>query len=137
MKICVGLALVSATASSGQAAPAMKTLSGHVPAAISRLQPAGLFPAGTNRLNLAIGLPLRNPEALANLLQQLYDPASPNYHHYLTPEQFTAQFGPDRRGLSEGDHFRAGQRFDRTGTHGNRMLVDVSGKVSDIGRPSM
>ena len=55
-KICVGLAFVSATVFSGLAAPALKTLSGHVPAAMSRLQPAGLFPADTN-LNLAIGLP--------------------------------------------------------------------------------
>ena len=45
-------------------------------------------------MKLAIGLPLRNQEALTNLLQQLYDPSSPNYRHYLTPEEFTAQFGP-------------------------------------------
>ena len=35
-------------------------------------------------------MPLRNPEVLKGVLQHLYDPASPNYHHYLTPAQFTA-----------------------------------------------
>ena len=45
-------------------------------------------------MKLAIGLPLRNQAALTDLLQQIYDPASPNYQHYLTPEEFTAQFGP-------------------------------------------
>jgi hypothetical protein len=59
-----------------------------MPAIVKSLQPAGRLP-GTNRLNLAIGLPLRNQAALSNLFQQIYDPASPNYHHYLTPEQFT------------------------------------------------
>ena len=44
------------------------------------------FLPGTTRLNLAIGLPLRNGEALTNLLRQIYDPASAQYHHYLTPE---------------------------------------------------
>src|ERR1700733_12587764 len=33
------------------------------------------------KLNLAIGLPLRNAETLTNLLQQIYNPASPNFHH--------------------------------------------------------
>ncbi len=133
LKICVGLALVSATASSGLAAPAMKTLSGHVPAAISRLQPAGLFPADTN-LNLAIGLPLRNQEALASLQQQLYDPASPNYHHFLTPEQFTAQFGPTEQDYQKVVSFAQASGLTVTRTHGNRMLVDVSGKAADIGK---
>jgi len=37
---------------------------------------------------------LRNRDALTNLLEQIYDPASPNYHHYLTSAQFAEQFGP-------------------------------------------
>src|SRR5579862_3204321 len=42
------------------AAPSgMKTLYGHVPEAVARLQPKGILPS-TNRLHLAIGLPLRN-----------------------------------------------------------------------------
>jgi len=62
-------------------------LHGHVPEAVAHLQPTGRFP-GTNHLNLAIGLPLRNEAALDDLLRQIYDPASPNYRRYLTPEQF-------------------------------------------------
>jgi len=132
-KICVGLAFVSATVFSGLAAPALKTLSGHVPAAMSRLQPAGLFPADTN-LNLAIGLPLRNQEALASLLQQIYDPASPNYHHFLTPEQFTDQFGPTEQDYQKVVSFAQASGLTVTRTHGNRMLVDVRGKAADIGK---
>src|ERR1035441_222731 len=51
----------------------------------------------TNRLTLAIGLPGRNPEVLSLLLQQLYDPASTNFHQFLATEQFTESFGPDRK----------------------------------------
>ena len=68
----------------------------HLPAAAAHLQPLGAM-TGSQQLNLAIGLPLRNQEALTNLLEQIYDPASPNYHHYLTPEQFTERFGPTNR----------------------------------------
>ena len=82
LTIGLGLALSGIITFSTPAAGAgMVTLPGHVPAAVSRLQPKGLLPAATN-LYLAIGLPLRNQEALTNSLQQIYDPASPNYHHY-------------------------------------------------------
>ena len=60
------------------------------------LQPTGELPA-TNRMQLAIGLPLRNREALDTLLRQLYDPASANYHKYLTVDQFTQRFGPTEK----------------------------------------
>ena len=89
--------LVLAYEGFGTAPPARtagsQLLKGQMPAAAARLQPVGRL-ANTNRLNLAIGLPLRNREALTNLLRQIYDPASPNYHRYLTSEQFAEQFGP-------------------------------------------
>ena len=74
---------------------ARQVLRGHVPAAVAKLnlRPIGRLPA-TNRLNLAIGLPLRNTKALSKLLQDMYDPASPQFRRYLTPEQFTEKFGP-------------------------------------------
>src|SRR5580692_11059091 len=111
----------------------MKTLSGHVPAAVSRLhlKPAGKLASETS-LNLAIGLPLRNTGALSNLLAQIYDPASPNYHHYLTPEQFTAQFGPSEEDYRMIANFAKIHNLTVTGTHRNRMLLDVQGKASDI-----
>ena len=108
-----------------------QVLHGHVPAVTVRLLPLGSFP-GTNRLNLAIGLPLRNREALTNLLRQIYDPASPNFHHYLTPEQFTKQFGPTAKDYQGVIAFARANGLTVTGTHPNRMLVDVSGSVADI-----
>src|SRR5271170_1638671 len=74
-------------------AAARQVLYGHVPKVLARLAPVGRLDA-TRRLKLAIGLPLRNERALDDLIRQLYDPASPNYRHFLTPAQFTAQFGP-------------------------------------------
>lgn len=133
LNISVALAMLSAVVFPVAAAPqpGMKNLAGHVPAVVSRLQANGLL-AETNKLHLAIGLPLRNQEALTNLLEQLYDPASPNYHHYLTPEQFTAQFGPTEEDYQKVINFVQAGGLTVTQTHGNRMLVNVTGKVSDI-----
>jgi hypothetical protein len=106
---------------------------GHVPAAVARLQPAGRLP-DTNRLALAIGLPLRNREGLTNLLRQLYDPASAGFRHYLTPEQFTAAFGPAEAEYQAVIAFARTNGLAVTGTHPNRMLVDVAGAVADVER---
>src|SRR6266699_5541012 len=70
-----------------------QVLHGHIPAAARPLQPIDRL-ASTKHLDLVIALPLRNRTALAGLLEQLYDPASPGYHQYLTPEQFAERFGP-------------------------------------------
>jgi hypothetical protein len=81
---------------------------------------------------LAIGLPLRNQDQLDLLLQQISDPASPNYQQYLTPDQFTEHFGP-----TEGDYqalidFAESHGMVVTGTHPNRTILDVAGPVADI-----
>ncbi len=110
-----------------------QTLRGHVPEAVARLglQPLGRLPA-TNRLNLAIGLPLRNTNALTRLLHDMYDPASPQFRHYLTPEQFTEQFGPTKQEYEAVRQFARKYGPEITVTHSNRVLLDVAGPVADI-----
>jgi uncharacterized repeat protein (TIGR01451 family) len=117
--------------SSVAAEPGMKTLSGHVPAVVPQLQSKGLLSAATN-LDLAIGLPLRNRETLTNLLQQIYDPSSTNYHRYLSPDEFTAQFGPTEQDYQAVVDFARTNGLTVTRTYSNRMLVDVRGKTADV-----
>ena len=83
-------------------------------------------------MNLAIGLPLRNKQELDALLQQLYDPASPNYHRYLTPEQFTERFGPTENDYQALMDFAKANGLAVTVTHPNRVVLDVAGTVTDI-----
>ena len=103
----------------------------HVSAVVAGLQPVGRL-AATNRLNLAIGLPLRNQAALAQLLQELHDPAHPNYRHYLTPEEFAARFGPTEQDYQAVIAFAQANGLTVGKAHPNRTLVDVSGSVADI-----
>src|SRR5580693_6001330 len=98
----------------------MKSLSGHVPGIVANLKAKGSL-QDTNQLYLAIGLPLRNTNALADLLSQLYDPASPNYHKYLSPGQFAAQFGPSQEDYQAVIDFARSHGLVVIGTHSNRM----------------
>jgi hypothetical protein len=115
----------------GSAAPRQQLSGGHVPAAVARLAPVGSLP-GSQRLNLAIGLPLRNKQELDALLQQLYDPTSPNYHRYLKPEEFTTRFGPTEQDYQALIAFARTNGLEVTSTHPNRVLLDVSGPVSAV-----
>jgi subtilase family serine protease len=104
-----------------------------IPSVVARLASLGRVPPSTH-LDLAISLPLRNPEALSNLLQQIYNPASTNFHQYLTPEQFTERFGPTESDYQALIHFAQTNGLTVTGTYSNRALLDVSGNVGDIER---
>ncbi len=83
-------------------------------------------------MDLAVGLRLRNRDELRQLLKELADPTSPNFRRFLSPAQFTERFGP-----SEADYQSLGAYFGAnglavTGTHPNRMILDVRGTVADI-----
>ena len=102
-----------------------------LPAAVTNSPPVGRLPATTN-LNLAIGLPWRNPEALTNLLREIYDPASANFRHFLTPDEFAARFGPTEKDYQAVIAYARANGFTVTATHPNRMLLDVKGPVGVI-----
>lgn len=46
-------------------------------------------------------LPLTHQAALEQLLRDQSDSSSPSYHHWLTPAQFKAQFGPSRSDVAK------------------------------------
>src|SRR5580692_5333668 len=48
----------------------------------------------TQSMRIDIVLPLRDPAGLDSFLEELYEPSSPSYRHFLTVEEFTAKFGP-------------------------------------------
>ncbi len=87
--------------------------------------------SGTERLDLTISLPLRNQAALTNLLQQIYDPASPNFHRYLSPAKFTELFGPTEADYEKVIRFAEANGMKVTSRHSNRMLITVNAAAAD------
>lgn len=114
---------------------AAQVLPHHEPDAIGRLHlaPLGRLPESTP-VNLVIGLPWRHREALTNLLYDLYSPASPNFHHYLTPKQFADEFGPSTNDYEKLADYLQAQGLTVTRRHPNRMLLDISGPASAVGK---
>src|ERR1022692_4135390 len=81
---------------------------------------------------MGIVLPLRNGDKLGQWLQQISDPASPNLRHYLTPAQFTEQFGPSEADYQAVIAFATAHGLKVSVRHPNRMLLDVSGAAADV-----
>ena len=128
--ILAGLVLLILPAAQARAGDRI-VLPGLVPPIVAHLTPLGKV-AATNHLRLAISLPLRNQNGLNALMQQMYDPASPNYRHYLTPPEFTAKFGPTEAEYQQVVDFATTNGLQLMHIFENRQLVDVSGTVADI-----
>ena len=85
-------------ATSSLAQEPLQVLPGQVPPAIAQgTAPRLSAMAGTETLRLAIQLPLRHQAKLSSLIRRLYDPSSPDYHHYLSVREFTERYGPTGR----------------------------------------
>ena len=110
-----------------------QVLRGHVPIAAARSQSLARLP-GSQRLDVVIGLPLRNRAGLTNLLNQLQDPATPNYRRYLSPDQFAARFGPTPEDYQKASDFAQANGLNVRATHPNRTLLEVGGSIADIER---
>jgi len=108
-----------------------RPLPGHVPAIVAQLTPLGDLPA-TNQLHLALGVPLRDAAGLDAVLGQLYDPTSPLFHQYLTPQQFTDQFGPTAADYQAICDFARSNHLAITATNANRLLLDVTGTAAAV-----
>jgi len=89
----LGLVLLWAGAASAQSSNVR--LVGNHPDEASQLS-TSVAPGQT--LHMSFTLALRNREQLDALLAAQQDPASPEYHRWLKPDEFTARFGP-----SDGD----------------------------------
>jgi subtilase family serine protease len=113
----------------------IQTVASYVPAIVAqkKVVPLNRFPA-TNELRLALALPLHDAAGLTNFLRELYDPASPQFHHYLKKGEFAERFGPTPADYVAVENFARTNGLKISGTHPNRLVVDVAGKVSDVER---
>lgn len=107
----------------------------HVPGAVrwGQVKAQRALPP-TQSLKLGIVLPLRNQVQLDGLLHQLYDSASPLYHHWLSVREFTDRFGPSEADYETAIRFVESNGMTVTTKSPNRLVIDVKGSVADINR---
>ena len=95
-KISVFVLTIAAILSAGTLdGRAQSLMTRHVRDAVlnGRAQLVGRLPA-SQLMQVDIVLPLRDKAGLDAFVADVYDPSSPNFRHFLTPEETSARFGP-------------------------------------------
>lgn len=82
----------------------------------------------SGNLNVTFSLAFSNTEALNALLVSLYTPGNTLYHHWLSPDQFYARFGPSPSSISalEGYMRGFGARTSSVSGHGTLITFSAS-----------
>ena len=94
-------------------------------------QSVGRLPA-TQSMHFDIVLALRHQPELDNFLQELYDPSSSSYRHFVTPQEFTARFGPSQEDYDALIQFAKANGFKVVGGSRDAMDVQLKGTVGAI-----
>ena len=85
----------------------------------------------TKQITLTVWLNLHNKAALDARVQDMYDKSSPNYHHFLTMEEYKAQFAPSADDAAKVRTFLAAHNMTVTSIDKNNHFVMAQGRVGD------
>jgi subtilase family serine protease len=83
-------------------------------------------------LQLDVVLPLRDPQGLKWFLEDLYNPNSGSYRHFLTPAEFTARFCPTQKDYDTVVRWARANGFSVVGGTRDGMDVQIKGPVSAV-----
>jgi subtilase family serine protease len=94
-------------------------------------QQVGRLPA-TQVMSLDIVLPVRDEAALKTFLEDIYNPNSSSYRHYLTVSEFTAEFGPSQADYDAVVQYAKAHGLAVVGGSRDGLDVQVKGEVSAV-----
>jgi subtilase family serine protease len=93
----------------------------------------GRLPA-TQKLLMIISFQNRNQGEMLKLIDDLYNPASPQYHKWLTAAEFGARFGRDKAEYDAAVAWLQGQGFKIESNWSNRLAIAFSGTADIVER---
>lgn len=113
----------------------MLRIPGHVLGALAK---ATIVPSksnsGTRPLTLTIVLKRDYQPGFERYLRELYDPHSPNFHRFLTPQQLADRFGPSRQPYDAVRVYLHAQGFWMERGSTDRLTITTNGTRADAER---
>src|SRR5215475_8955087 len=85
---------------------------------------------GSDKLGFRVYLGWNNPSGAEALARAVSDPRSRSYRHYLTPDQFRAQFAPTASQVAQVQSWLTSQGFTLVYTPRNNHYVSAKGTVN-------
>ncbi len=71
-------------------------------------------------------------QALQNRIAGLYNPHSPDYHKWLTAQEFGDSFGPSKRDISAVTKWLQSHGFKINVVYASGMVIDISGTAAQV-----
>ena len=84
------------------------------------------------KLDFSVVLNLNNEVELDSMLQQVYDPKSPNYQKYLTPEEYISKYCPTVDQVNQTTSYLRSAGIQVTSVSKNRLILHATGSVSAL-----
>ena len=95
-------------------------------------KPQNLGPEDPSKLiTVTVWLNQHNKAALDELVRQMYQPGSPNFHRFLTREQYRSQFAPTAAEAAQVRAYLMAHNFAVTSVEKYNHYVVAQGRVSD------
>ncbi|HZW92351.1 MAG TPA: S53 family peptidase [Candidatus Eremiobacteraceae bacterium] len=86
----------------------------------------------SKQITVNVWLNPHNKTALDKLVKQMYEEGSPNYHRWLTMEQYKASFAPTARDAAVVREFLESHNLSVSAIEKNNHYITAQGRVGDI-----
>ncbi|MGC2493420.1 S53 family peptidase [Candidatus Binatus sp.] len=127
--LVAGLVLIVAFAGPVEADGPATTLEGNHPDEAADIVGAATA-SPSQSLAMRLTMAIRNRDELAKLLADQQNPASPEYHRWLTPAAFTSRFGPTAADLARVTQWLKAKGFTVNSADASTREVSFSGTVA-------
>jgi len=87
-----------------------------------------------NRIYLLLNRSAEQQAALDKLMREQVDAGSANFHKWLTPQEYGAQFGPADEDVAAVESWLAAQGFTGVKTNAGKTIVEFNGTVGTVKR---
>jgi Pro-kumamolisin, activation domain/Bacterial Ig-like domain (group 3) len=95
---------------------------------LGRVEPSRRF----DRMLLVLSPSAHKEADLATLLEQQQNPSSPNHHHWLTPEEFGARFGPEAADLQRAQNWLQSAGFTVSAVAKGGRWIEFGGTAAQV-----
>jgi subtilase family serine protease len=83
-------------------------------------------------ITVTVWLNQHNKAAFDESVRQMYLKGSPNYHHWLTKEQYTAGFAPTAEDVAKLREFLTSRNLSVSAVDKNNHFISATGRISDV-----
>jgi hypothetical protein len=114
----------------------VRALPDHVPAWANANNTLGPLPANLmlDQMTLVLSRSPEQEQELAALMSAQQDPASKNYHHWLTPTEMGERFGLSQQDISRVNTWLESQGLHVSWVSPSRTSIGFNGSAADVGK---